>query len=127
MATQKYMPYNKELGAYDYELSSTDQDRRLIDGSEEVALHLKQRLQFHYGEWDFDQSVGIAWIEHIFIKVPNKNLIDSLIKRTILTTPNVTSIVSYESQFLASERRFVVDFKYTDIFSEQIQSLIIEV
>jgi hypothetical protein len=120
MAIQPFL--SSDDAGYDYELTDTG-DKKLISGSEEIAQHLKQRLQFFLGEWIFDIKAGFPWFQKVFIKPVNISLINSLIKREILQTPGVTAIVDYQSNFNVGGRVFSVSFRYTDTISTEPQSL----
>jgi hypothetical protein len=121
MSTQKQLPAVNEI-AYDYTLSESG-DRKIINSSEELALYLKQKLQFYQGEWAFDITVGLPWTQLILEKPLKKNLVDSLVKAAIIGTPNVVELVSYFSEYFPSERRFSIDFRYTDTFSQEQQGI----
>lgn len=120
MAIQQKQTIDDE--GYDFTLDGVG-DQALVSGSEEVALHLKQRLQFFLSEWLFDTGAGTPWFQRIFTRPLDKNLADSIIKRRILQTDGVTSLVSYESQFVRENRNFRVDFRYTDQYTDGEQIL----
>lgn len=106
---------------FDYVLDETG-DIKLVDTSTEVALLIRQRLQFIRGEWIFDVSRGVPFGEIMNRKTLKSN-IDSIIKRKILETQGVTSLVSYTSEYSFPTRTFSVAFRYTDRFSDEILSL----
>lgn len=119
------MPIQEALepagNTFDYALDDTG-DIKLVQNSVEVALRLKQRLQFIRGEWIFDTSRGVP-LGEIFNRNTLKSNIDSIIKRRILETQDVTSLVSYTSEYSFTTRTFSIAFRYTDRFSDEISSL----
>jgi hypothetical protein len=116
------MAINPSSGVYDYTISSVSGDRQWVFNSEAIALSLKQRLLLSKGEWPFDINEGIPWLD-LMEKPINKILIDSLIKKRIIDTNGVLSIVSYESIFDSKTREFTINFRYTDKYSSEAQEL----
>lgn len=106
---------------FDYALDATG-DIKLVQDSEEIALLIRQRLQFIRGEWIFDTSRGVP-LGEVFNRNTLKANIDSIIKRKILETQGVTSLVSYTSEYSFTTRTFSVQFRYTDRFSDEASSL----
>ncbi len=78
-----------------------------------TAQRIKTRLQVFYGEWKYDTSQGVPWIEEVLIKPANLVTIQAIIKNTIINTPTVTSITSYQDNFNRSTRGYSVTFTVT--------------
>lgn len=125
MAIQISMPISSDE-VFDFELDG-EGNKKIVEQSQEVALYLKQRLQTYLGEWLFNTTVGVPYFQRILIRPFNKPLADSLIKREILKTQGVTGLISYSSNLNNRSRLLQIQFSYTDSFSNDINSLQIEV
>jgi len=108
-----------ELGELDLDTG----DLVLVVDSAQVAQHLITRLHLFYGEWIFDPTAGVKYIEEIFVKSPDISVVDGIIKATIYDTPGVIELVSYTSTFDESTREFVVECSYRDEYSSEIQNI----
>jgi hypothetical protein len=91
----------------------------LVDGPEEYRQHLQQRLRTYFGEWFMDLSIGIPYHDGIMVKRPNDVVINNLIKREILTSPGVTVLEEYSSDYIPATRKLNVDFR-AKILNESI-------
>ena len=72
-------------------------DLALFIGSDAVALHVKQRLLHHFGEWFLNRTSGVPWKQTIMANGQkakyNQTISETLIKKTVLDTPGVESFV----------------------------------
>lgn len=68
-------------------------DLAVFAGSDAVALHVKQRLLHHFGDWFLNKNSGVPWQETILANGRkakyNQTISETLIKKTILDTPGV--------------------------------------
>ena len=69
-----------------------------------VIQKIKIELQFFFGEWFLDNSLGFQWLEKVLIKNPNLNEVDDMIKLVILKYAD--SMESYETTL--SNRKLTV-------------------
>lgn len=81
-----------------------------VSGRQYTAQRIKTRLQLFLGEWAFDTSQGVPWFETVFAKPADIVTIESVIKNTILDTPNVLSLLSYSDTLDRRERAYTVQF-----------------
>lgn len=93
------------------DLDLTTGDIQLISGSEEIAQHLRIRLKFFIGEWFLDTRLGIPYIQKVFRKNPNSNVVRDLIQRAALSTPGVLEIQTLTFDFDSANRRLAVDLR----------------
>lgn len=93
-------------------------DLVLIDEAEQITQNLLIRLKFFLGEWFFDTTQGIPYYEQLFIKSPNRISVDSILKDEIQQTEGIAKILSYESEYDASQRIFSVKFEVETISGE---------
>lgn len=68
-----------------------------IDAPEAVGQAVQTRLGLLTGEWFVDEADGTPWMTEILGHRRAGLDPDAAIKRRILTTPGVTSLVSYDS------------------------------
>jgi hypothetical protein len=57
---------------------------------------LRNRLLFIKNEWRYDNTIGVPYFEFILIDNPNFVTIESILKKTILETKEVSRILSFE-------------------------------
>jgi hypothetical protein len=98
------------LDVYTHDLTLVNYDLAIVDGIDHVRQHLKIRLLFMFGEWFLDSTQGIRYYDLIAVKNPDMALVDSIIKATILETPEVTGLTEYSSEYDPRARRFSVTF-----------------
>lgn len=93
-----------------HDLDITNFDLSIIEGADSVAQNVKIRLLFFKGEWFLNTAVGLPFYEDIFVKNPNLGHIDAIIKAEILETPEVNSLLEYESNFDRRLRKLPITF-----------------
>jgi hypothetical protein len=81
-----------------------------VTGQQYTAQRIKTRLQLFLGEWAYDTSQGVPWLEVVFAKPADIVTIEAVIKNTILETPNVISLLSYSDQLVRKIREYIVQF-----------------
>lgn len=81
-----------------------------VSGKAYTAQRIKTRLQLFLGEWAYDTSQGVPWLEVVFAKPADIVTIEAVIKNTILESPNVISLLSYVDNINHSTREYTVDF-----------------
>lgn len=94
-----------------HDLAVESFDLVLIDGSEQVAQHLKIRLWFFFAEWYLDNTKGVRYFEDVLVKNPNLPNIETLLKAEILGTEEVNQLLEFSTEYSASERTLSVSFK----------------
>lgn len=78
-----------------YDLAIEDGDLVLVDGADEVAQNAAIRLLFIEGEWFFDYTQGIPWMDNMFTMATSYEQKAKIIKDTILNTPGVNQLLSF--------------------------------
>lgn len=86
-------------------------DFYLIDGVDQIIQNLSIRLKFILGEWFLDITQGIPYFESFFIKAPNLIQIESILKDEIVTTRGIAELLTFEANYVALNRKFVVKFQ----------------
>lgn len=99
-------------------------DLVLVDDGEEVAQHVKQRIDFQQGEWFLDESIGLPWFTEILgaraLNAVNANraYAESLIKAEIIMTPGVEGLTSFEFSFDEINRAATFNFRFDTTWGE---------
>lgn len=68
----------------------------LIEGREEIAQVLRQRLRVFLSEWFLDSREGIDYYGDVLKKAPDPGQVDALFKNEILTSPGVIELIEFE-------------------------------
>lgn len=76
----------------------------LIDSPQAVAQVISTRLKLWLGEWFLDTTDGTPWMTQVLGERYNRSP-DAAIKRRILGSPGVLSIISYSSSFSGGSQR----------------------
>lgn len=78
------------------DLKLTNGQLSLVDGTEAIAQHLRNRLRFFLGEWFLDQRQGLPFFREIFVKNPDRQVIRTIFRRTIRETPGIATMARFE-------------------------------
>lgn len=81
-----------------------------IEGPEFVRQKLATRFQFFKGEWFLDKRQGIPYFRDVFINRPNLDVIRSLFRRVILSTPGVAAVKTLTVARIPGTRKADVSF-----------------
>jgi hypothetical protein len=71
---------------------------------------LAARFQFVLGEYFLDQRQGISYYRDVFVKNPDLDVLRSLFRRVILTTPDIVGIASYALSYDEAARAMTFNF-----------------
>jgi len=82
----------------------------LIASIEQVAQHIKSRLELFLGEFFLNRSAGTDWFGNVFTSPVNLNTIDLMIRNRIRNTPNVEAVTSLTLDYDQSQRRLLITF-----------------
>jgi hypothetical protein len=66
-----------------------------VDGLNQLRQVLRNRLLFIKNEWKYNISIGVPYYEYILIDNPNIKTIESIFKKVILETHEVSSILEF--------------------------------
>ncbi len=101
------------LGA-DLELDPLTHDLMLVDGAAQLVASVEQkikiRLLFIRGEWFLDTEVGIPYLDQVFVKQPNLDLLRALYRTEIIETLGVLAVREMRVTFIAGTRRLSISF-----------------
>ena|SRR5690606_17884111 len=93
------------------DLLISDYDLSLIEGQDQISQNLAIRLRFVLGEWYLDIESGIPYYQDIFIKSPNRNRIETIIKDEIVNTQGINRLLSFQSDYQPITRKYSVRFQ----------------
>ena len=100
----------------DLKLSSThdlllkDGKLLLTEGASQRAQQIKIALLTFFGEWEFDTSIGIPYLEQILVKTPNKFRVEAILRKKILAVQGVRRITSFSLDMDRTNRSLSVHF-----------------
>lgn len=100
-----------KLSTVDFDLDVTNGNVTLVSDYDAIAQHLSIRLQTFLGEWFLDSQIGVPYFEEIFIKNPNKLVVETRFRQVIEGTPGIDSIVGFNYNFNGSTRALSVSFE----------------
>ena len=86
--------------------------------AEARAQCVRTRLLLCQEEWFLDTDAGVPYLQSIMVKPANLPLAESLIKTTILETPGVDSITSFEMLFDTATRQITVNVTVKTLFDD---------
>lgn len=86
-------------------------DLVIVDGKEAVLQHILQRLRTFLEEWFMDLTVGVPYLQEIFVKNPELSKIEALLINEILGTKGVSDLLEFSADPDTSNRQLVISFK----------------
>ena len=102
----------------DIEINITSDDIELVGNDlalttnvEAIQQHLSQRLRTFLNEWFIDKRIGIPYFEHILKKNFDPVIVDTVIKREIITTPGVLELLNFSADIDKAARTLIITFK----------------
>ncbi len=84
-----------------------------------IGLNIQTRLNSWVGDCFFDMPAGIDWINRLGSK-NQRFLLEQEIKRVILQSYGVTSIINFQSELI--ERSFGILYNISTIYSPSFQN-----
>lgn len=100
------------------DVSFLDGNMSLQVEKDAIILEMKQALKFFFTEWFLDKRKGIPYIQRIFIKNPDPELLDTIFKDVILNVNLVTRITQWSLQVDTGTREMRLSFKADSTFGE---------
>lgn len=80
------------------------------DSSQGVKQRIKQNLLWFRGEWFLNTIGGVPYFEYFFIKNPNREIIETILKETILSVDKVKEFTKFSLDFETLTRKLIFDF-----------------
>lgn len=101
-----------------HDLYWNDGDLEFTFGSCWLRQKIAIKLRFFYQEWFLDTVRGVNYFGVVFVKNPDINAIDNMIKITVLEIEEVLEMLSYQSTYNSALRKLSTDFKVNSIYGE---------
>ena len=103
------MVYNDILLDSDWDIRLNEYGDGILTNSvvQDINVHLKWFL----GEWPFDESKGIDWFNEAFVKNPDTDRIERMVRREIEGVDGVTSVESVVIEVDSQKRESVIFWK----------------
>lgn len=83
----------------------------LTDGVSYLAQKIAIRFRRFVGEWFLDRREGIPFYRYVLLKNPNLDVVRSLFRRVLLSTPGVVRVGKFELAWDPMSRRLSFDFE----------------
>lgn len=83
-----------------------DGNLAVVTDAAAVAQRVTQHLKFWEGEWFLDTTVGVPWMEFVFVRPFDQAVSETVLKDALLGVPGVTGIVAFGIDFQPSRREF---------------------
>lgn len=99
-----------------HDLQVVNYDLALNTGNALVQQRLKQSLWFFLGEWYLDVTDGVPYYQDILVKAPVQITVESILKSTILETPDVLELTQFDLTYENDTRRLFLDFTVNTTF-----------
>lgn len=81
------------------------------NSDDEIIQRLRGRLQLFLGEWFLDASIGIPYLQLVYVKGVDPDLVANVFKDEILRTDGIQSITRFEPiEYDPRERRMTITF-----------------
>lgn len=92
------------------DLELVNGDFVFVDGVEELRQAILSRFRFFLGEWFLDLREGVPYYRDVLVKNPDVNLVRSVFRQVLASTPGVLSILRFDLRFDAEARTLSFDF-----------------
>jgi len=99
-----------DLDMLDGDLLLSRGDLAFARGADEVRQRVLLRLRRVAGEWAYNITLGLPWIQQILVKNPNLALIRALFVREIAATRGVLAVRTLELT-LDAQRRLNIEWE----------------
>lgn len=99
-----------QLNTDTWDVLIVNNDLGVVTGVDAIIQNVRQRLQFFFGEFFLNQSIGIPWIQLIFTKNVSRELVDSILKAEIIKTPGIERLRQFSMDVDAVTRKLNVAF-----------------
>lgn len=99
------------------------------ENSTGIIQYLRQKLSLYLTEWFLDQSRGVPYHDEVFVKNPDRAVLDTIFKDEILSTPGMVELTSFDLTLDGETRRGKLTFEGRSVegeisFSEELPLLV---
>jgi hypothetical protein len=89
-----------------------------VEGLDAIAQDCKTRLKFFLGEWFLDTRLGVPWYQRIIGEKPRLVAIKSILRKAILSTPGLLTVLDFQLDFDRSTRALSLSFRANTVEGE---------
>ena len=112
-ALQQQMFHSEDIMAWTLKLDQFSHDLRIVNkrfvrlnGAEEVRQRVKIALWHYINEYFLNIPNGVPWYEQILGRKSGSSVVSKILRRKILVTPGVISIVEFQVNYESIPRVF---------------------
>ena len=81
------------------------------NSDQEIEQRIRQNLQTYLGEWFLDTSIGVPYLQLVYVKGVAPILIEAAFKDVITQTPGVASLVKFDPiELNSADRTLQINF-----------------
>jgi hypothetical protein len=84
---------------------------QLATERDEIAQIVATRLRTFLGEWFLDVRIGVPWFSKILKKNPNPAEVEALLIQTIVESPGIVTLKTFELTLDNKTRKLKVNFE----------------
>lgn len=95
----------------DGDLLLTNNSLTLTTGLEAIRQHLQCKFRLFMGEWFLDLDAGVPWFQEVFKKNTSFVVLQEIFKDTILSTPGVIELKTFNFDYDRQRREASLDFQ----------------
>lgn len=103
-----------------WDLVVSDRDLATVTSGDAIAQHLAQRLKMWMGEWFRDLREGVPYLQQVLIKNADPVVLDSIFKSTIINTPGLVELTTFDISIDSRTRELKLTFGAINEDGEQI-------
>jgi hypothetical protein len=90
------------------------------DVAQVSAWKLNNLFGFALGEWFMDKRLGFPYLQFVFVKNPNMNLLFKLFSQVLRMPKGIAAVTSIELDFITNQRQLNTTFTATAVTGQQI-------
>lgn len=98
------------------DLELVNGDFRMASGSEMVRQTILSRFRYFLGEWFLDLREGVPYYRDVLVKNPDIEVVRSVFRRVLVSTPGVLSVLRFDLSFDFEERTLTFDFEVASTY-----------
>jgi hypothetical protein len=95
----------------------------LTSGVESIRQAIQMRLRLIRGEISLDETLGIPYLEDVFLSLPDVATIRSLIRATIMGVEGIANIIKLNVFLDRPRRKIEIDFKASTADGAEIEMI----
>jgi hypothetical protein len=90
------------------------------DVAQVTAWKLSNLFGFALGEWFMDKRLGFPYLQFVFVKNPNLNLLFKLFGQVLRMPKGISAVTSIELDFITTTRQLNTSFTATTVTGQTV-------